>query len=616
MNHDFKLFLENGDILQYIIKYQTENSDMAAERYQRFLTRLISPRCVLPVAGIQGSGKSTLLSALLFDKPVMPIDADETTCVPVEVIWSANPSREAVVYYQDGREERIPADEENLKHIVHNGFNEGNEAGVNKVVVESENPVLRDGLVLVDLPGIGSITQANQKTTEAYLRDSVGVIFLLRTVPPLTKSETIFVKAWWKLLPSVLFVQNRWNDESQRECEEGKEHNIKVLKQSASEAHIPIDGDIKISVVNMYSAWRGVLTKNATEQKQSGLTDLAKLLQDFGRNWKDSLPKIIAKSIAGDIDELLRVIEERTSLYQSDTATIEKDILKIEQEYLSWQLDAKTKVELAQKETRSFIEGMKKHMDDWVKSEKPEIRNSMRSILRAGVVDGPRLTSALKDNQQSAYEDLHVELSDKIFEYIEKLKSKFGGVADWKHHKNFQDTSFQCKESIKIENIIPPIGSTGGGLAGGWGGFEVGALIGTACFPGIGTIIGGIAGALLGGLLGSWVGNWGGHAIKNGITEVRIIITEMEERLFKAIDAFFKATVADKTNILDNLQSCLKRDTDKWLAEQDREYQIEHSEKIKALKQGATERKSILKELTIDSIAVHAMLERVKGGLK
>ncbi|WP_291380634.1 MULTISPECIES: GTPase [Achromobacter] len=53
--------------------------------------------------------------------------------------------------------------------------------------------------------------------------------------------------------------------------------------------------------------------------------------------------------------------------------------------------------------------------------------------------------------------------------------------------------------------------SVAAGGAGGWGGGELGALIGSAVLPGVGTVVGAGVGALLGGLLGAWAGSKGGE---------------------------------------------------------------------------------------------------------
>ena len=89
----------------------------------------------------------------------------------------------AKVVLQNGQEEYVQATEESLKDFVHNEFNPCNEKGVDRIILESAEPIFEPGLVLVDLPGTGSLTAANMETTRRYLDEAVGVLFMLRTVP-------------------------------------------------------------------------------------------------------------------------------------------------------------------------------------------------------------------------------------------------------------------------------------------------------------------------------------------------------------------------------------------------------------------------------------------------
>ena len=145
---ELRQFLGDKELVSLVDRYLffgTEVEDNRAEiRYELYAKQLVSKRFVLPVAGIQGSGKSTLLDALAFNQPVLPVDADETTCVPVEIAWG-NPL-EGLVVFQDGREETIVANEESLKHYVHNAYNHGNEKRVDRIILGSDEPFFEKGI--------------------------------------------------------------------------------------------------------------------------------------------------------------------------------------------------------------------------------------------------------------------------------------------------------------------------------------------------------------------------------------------------------------------------------------------------------------------------------------
>src|ERR1019366_2948035 len=97
----------------------------------------------------------------------------------------SDPNGNARICYLDQREVSLPADDDHLREYVDNALNPGNERGVSRVVLQSNCELLRSGMVLVDLPGIGSLNQRNAETTKQFLLESVGVIFMLRTTPPI-----------------------------------------------------------------------------------------------------------------------------------------------------------------------------------------------------------------------------------------------------------------------------------------------------------------------------------------------------------------------------------------------------------------------------------------------
>lgn len=100
-----------------------------------------------------------------------------------------------------------------MEKYVHNDYNEANNLKVSKIVLYNKSDVLKDDIVLVDLPGVGSLTPQNQKTTLEYVDKLTAGIFLIRTNPPITRSEKSFINALWPKLANTIFVQNKWNDE-------------------------------------------------------------------------------------------------------------------------------------------------------------------------------------------------------------------------------------------------------------------------------------------------------------------------------------------------------------------------------------------------------------------
>ena len=66
-----------------------------------------------------------------------------------------------------------------------------------------KNELLRNGLVLVDLRASAVLRLPNQKTTLDYLKKSSAAIYLLRTVPPITRSEAVYIQGALPLLNKI-----------------------------------------------------------------------------------------------------------------------------------------------------------------------------------------------------------------------------------------------------------------------------------------------------------------------------------------------------------------------------------------------------------------------------
>ncbi len=406
-----------------------------AEKYNQFRKRLSARRFVVPVAGVQGSGKSTLLNALAFDTPVLPIDADETTCVPVEIVYAERPSGQAVVLYADGREEWTAATAESIAAFVHHHHNPANEWQVDRVIVESNRPLLQHGLVLVDLPGTGSLTTRNVETTRRYLEEAVGVVFLLRTVPPLTRSESTFVAFHWARLPTAFFVQNRWMDERDEEVEGGRQHNLHVLKQLAARHRIPLDGDPCIHVVNTYLALRGRLMDNAKDMDASGLGRFEADLEARSREWPKVLRDGITAAVRADLHAALEAIERRRGELNADRATVEAQ-LKMEGERFKKYIDEleRTFAEM-RKAIESFSSDRRRDIDDWCRIAGGAIRNEMCTKLRQGIVDGPHLSRALLDEESVQADLIFEKVQEELLAFQVKLRERFQSIREWESER-------------------------------------------------------------------------------------------------------------------------------------------------------------------------------------
>lgn len=169
-------------------------------------------RLHVAVLGQFKRGKSSLLNALL-GAAVLPTAVLPLTSVPI-FITSGRPAS-VRVHYKDER----PAEEaictragelhDRLFAVATEEANPHNRLGVDHIDVSYPAPLLADGTVLIDTPGIGSSHRHNTDTTLQFLPQCDAGFFVLSPDPPVTEAELAFLDEVKAQVPRLIFVLNK-----------------------------------------------------------------------------------------------------------------------------------------------------------------------------------------------------------------------------------------------------------------------------------------------------------------------------------------------------------------------------------------------------------------------
>lgn len=158
----------------------------------------------LVVLGEYKRGKSTLINALL-GTSVLPMAVVPLTSVVTEVRYAAHPSTR--IDFLDGRSRVIGPDE--LRSYVTEPENPRNHKGVRRAVVLDSAPLLHEGVIIVDTPGIGSVFEHNSEVTYEFLEESDAVVIVLAADQPISAEERRLLAALAGITDRILFVVNR-----------------------------------------------------------------------------------------------------------------------------------------------------------------------------------------------------------------------------------------------------------------------------------------------------------------------------------------------------------------------------------------------------------------------
>lgn len=431
----------------------------------RIIQNMDNAEVIIPVLGMQGMGKSTLINGLLKEN-ILPNDADETTCVPVEVKFGTNEC--AVVHFFDQEKTIAVHTREELNEYVDNNFNPANEKHVARIELFRNNEMLKNGMVIVDLPGVGSLTKENENTTKRYVENLCSAIFVIPTVPTIRNKESLFIKSLWSQFSKAIFVQNDWG-ETQEEIRESLEFNNKVLRNIAEELHNPYDNDIIL--VNAYNAISGALRKDQNMVIKSNIKALYDKIIQLSTNWGTERENVLKSRIKLCIEfakgNILKKLSDLGKSKEEILAENEKKIADFNQGTIEiTDKINRLKTYLREQEDEVYFTARDKS-----KECAKKIRAAIYKVIDGGVYDGPYLSSAFADIQEEETKDFMNDIIDMFMSIKFEVESKFDEIQsiEIENEITIHSTEFSSKSSTKWEKGFQIMANIGGGVVGALG---------------------------------------------------------------------------------------------------------------------------------------------------
>ena len=556
----------NEQLVDILNKYSDEPNKVGSLLRQA-INNSENKEMIVPVLGMQGLGKSTLINALLREN-ILPSEVDETTCVPVEVKYGEE--EKAEVHFENKSDIVIVHTQAELADYVDNNFNPANKKGVERIVLFRKNDLLKSGLIVVDLPGVGSLTIENENTTKRYIENLCTAIFVIPIVPTMRKTERLFIKGAWSQFSTAIFVKNRWskeedgiilNGESDCEVLESVSHDAKELKKIAGELKNMFSDDDLI-VVNDYKGIYGALKRNEKIVVESNIEILKDKLEHLASNWESEKLQVLWAKLEMGLFVTKRSIE---NLLKEQALSAEDVKRKRKEEYNNY---VKFTREISNKvsETRQLLNDKEEEIFKLVRTKSEECAGSIRArvyhVIEQGVVDGPKLSEAFNDIQEDEMEVFFDVIFDKMLEVKSSVEEKFEKIQDIISSENDfsqESKSFYKKSSLKLEKTAEPIFGVGGVIGAIWAYSSIGGPWGWVAAAAI-TIVAGIAGALIK-RLGMK------RRMNNVKSEIEPVIDEIESTLRKTVREKYEE-VSDKIRmVLDSIIST-RRDEERRLHNQ------------------------------------------------
>lgn len=436
----------------------------------------------LVVVGQFKRGKTTFINALL-GEDILP-----TAIVPLTSIVTILHYGETLlikVFSKDGVIQEIPL--EDLKLYVTEKYNPKNEKNIDKVEIAYPSDYLRNGVQIIDTPGIASVYEHNTKATYEYLPKADAAIFLVSVDPPLTKAELDFLYDIKKQVVKVFFIQNKIDTVPKKDREESldftkniiiKEVGFKNIHIYPLSAKIALEGKLENdknkleesglelfedSLNNFFMKEKGKLLLFSSARKALEIIEESLMIAELSKKSREFSIKELEDKITKFklfISEIKQEKIDSERLLSSEMEDLEKNILKSDIEKLKnnktkWLVTKVGVFAIAHKtdSNNEFVKSINGFIDKQIMNIFNEWRSSEEKILKSYLV---KILSRFEDRMNSILNKI-LESASGIFGISQRtldIKEEFPAQIDFRFQT--KDESDLLEMTLNFGKVVLP----------------------------------------------------------------------------------------------------------------------------------------------------------------
>ncbi|MBQ6643560.1 MAG: dynamin family protein [Saccharopolyspora sp.] len=280
-------------------------------RLRQIRTRALDPAQLVLIVGEPKQGKSELVNALV-NAAVCDAGEDATTVVPTLVRHSEQPN--ALVIEQEPAQgpaalDRVPVPVEQVRERIEQAIGDGRP--VSRGEVGLPRAVLKDGLTLMDTPGVGTTSTTLTARTLAVVAEADALLMVSDATQELTHNEISFLKKVTKLCPNVAVVQPK--TDLSPHWRKVVEVNQRHLAGAGISAKVfPVSSTIRLQAMH---------ARDGNLNNESGFPQLVEHLRSEALGKHDQLTRrLVAQNVADAVDELTETLKAELSAQSPRTA--------------------------------------------------------------------------------------------------------------------------------------------------------------------------------------------------------------------------------------------------------------------------------------------------------
>ncbi len=255
-------------------------------------------------------GKTSLINALI-GCDLLPVAVVPLTSIATILTYGDN--LKITVCLNNGECMEIPL--EKLGDYVTEKGNPKNIKGVSEVYITYPSSYLKDGVRLIDTPGVGSVYQHNTEVAYQYIHKSDAVFFLVSVDQPMSKNELDFLNDVKAYSSKIFFLLNKKDYLSEDELRE----SVEFIKNILSEIY----ESPKIYPISAKLALSGIKTNDDRIILESGIKEF---LADLNKFLMEEKGNVLINAVSNNILKNLQQLEFEVDLEMKSLKTPLNDL--------------------------------------------------------------------------------------------------------------------------------------------------------------------------------------------------------------------------------------------------------------------------------------------------
>ena len=395
--------------------------------------KILQNRFNLVVVGQFKRGKTTFINALL-GTDLLPTAVVPLTSIVTVIEYGRD--IEVKVLFNNGTEKIVPPEE--LPEYVTEKGNPRNEKDVAEVIIKYPSEYLKDGVRLIDTPGVGSVYQHNTDVAYEYLPRSDATVFLISVDQPLSKAEVDFLRDVREYADRIFFLQNKADYLSPEDLKESME-----FIRSTLVSEVGFDSP-ELYPVSAKLCLEGKLSGDEDKLKKSNMGLFEERLRRFLVEEKGL---ILIRSVSNN---LMRVISEAILRTELQLKTLKTPLEEIESKLKAFE-EKEREIGSEKRDFEILLEGETKRIIEEVLD--PDLEAAKKELTEKLL---PEFDEFYNRNKSLSPSKLRKALEEFISHAVREYYSVFRKNEDTKISMTFERVAerFQGKINLIVDELL------------------------------------------------------------------------------------------------------------------------------------------------------------------